>query len=99
MIEEHCKDCMSALGCGFRGIYEWLDEFFPMLGFKHRMKRHHKDGVEEVRKKWGNDAARAAEIHIKKDCYGISSNCSSDYGNFSSCFVCYNFFTYWLFYK
>jgi len=47
----------------------WLDEtakdYFPWTG--HRQIRHHTDGVEEIRKMWGNEAARAAELHIIAD--------------------------------
>jgi hypothetical protein len=70
LIEEHCKDCFKSLGKDFREVHEWLDEFFPTMGFHHRIMRHHKDGVEEARKKWGDEGAKAAELHIIKDCYG-----------------------------
>lgn len=69
-IEEHCKDCRSVLGEDFRNVHEWLDEFFPTKGLRHRGVRHHREGIEEIRNMWGNRAARAAHIHIKKDCYG-----------------------------
>lgn len=69
-IDEHCRDCLNILGEEFREVNEWLDEFFPILGFKHRGQRHHKEGVEEARRRWGDRAARVAEIHIRKDCYG-----------------------------
>lgn len=67
-IDEHSKDCLDELGNEFREVHIWLDELFKKLGGKHRSARHHQDGVEEVRKKWGDKAARAAEIHIIKDC-------------------------------
>lgn len=65
LVDEHCKDCRDALGEDFREIHEWLDEFFPSRGLRHRVVRH-----QEVRKKWGDRAAKAAQIHIEKDCYG-----------------------------
>jgi hypothetical protein len=37
----------------------------------HRSFRHNVNGVEEVRKKWGDEAAKAAEIHIKRDFPGL----------------------------
>lgn len=70
LVDEHCRDCTNILGEDFREVHEWLDEFFPSKGLRHRVARHHTEGVEEVRKKWGDRAAEAAEIHIKKDCYG-----------------------------
>lgn len=67
-LEEHCKDCELELGEKFEEVHLWLDELFSKLGPKHRDARHHQGGVEIVRKKWGDKAARAAEIHIIKDC-------------------------------
>ena len=68
--KEHCKDCKDAgLSRDWQVVHFWLDElakiYWPWMG--HRVHRHNKDGVEDVRKKWGDEAARAAEIHIIKD--------------------------------
>ena len=70
--EEHCNDCIVALGEPFGKVHRWLDEFFVRLGYsvKHRDVRHHEDGIEEVRRMWGDRAAEAARIHIKKDFKG-----------------------------
>jgi hypothetical protein len=68
-LKEHCEDCRRELGEDFKHVHEWLDALFKVLGPKHRSGRHHTGGVEEVRKMWGDHAARAAEIHIRKD-YG-----------------------------
>ncbi|MBN1513412.1 MAG: hypothetical protein JXB13_15450 [Phycisphaerae bacterium] len=69
-LEEHCADCRHQLGEDFREVHIWLDELFGRLGPKHRDARHHSGGVEQVRQRWGDKAARAAEIHIRKDCGG-----------------------------
>ena len=67
--KEHVKDCEEQLGKGWDVVHHWLDEYagvyWPWMG--HRVHRHHKLGVEEVRKKWGDEAGKAAEIHIFKD--------------------------------
>ena len=67
--KEHAKDCYDQLGNGWDVVHHWLDEFagiyWPWKG--HRIHRHNKESVEEVRVKWGDEAATAAEIHIKKD--------------------------------
>lgn len=68
--DQHCRDCIAELGEPFGAVHDWLDEFFPKVGPYHRPIRHHDEGVEEVRKKWGDRAARAAEIHIHRD-YGF----------------------------
>ena len=68
--KEHCKDCVEAgLSRDWDVVHHWLDEYakiyWPWKG--HRIHRHHKEGIEEVRAKWGDEAAKAAEIHIRKD--------------------------------
>jgi len=67
--KEHCKDCQEALGKSWDVVHHWLDEYAKIYwpSMIHRVHRHHKEGVEEVRKKWGDEAAEAAEIHILKD--------------------------------
>jgi hypothetical protein len=68
-FKEHVKDCQDQLGKGWDVVHHWLDElagvYWPWMG--HRVHRHHLGGIEEVCKKWGDQAARAAEIHILKD--------------------------------
>lgn len=68
--QEHCDDCRRELGDDFQQVHDWLDALFTVLGPKHRSARHHAGGVEQVRKMWGDQAALAAEIHIRKDCGG-----------------------------
>lgn len=68
-IEQHCADCLMKLGEEYKEVHLWLDELarcFPIweYGAYHRAYRHNREGVEEVRKRWGNGAARAAELHI-----------------------------------
>ena len=68
-IKEHVSDCQAELGKGWDCVHHWLDEYakiyWPWMG--HRTHRHHKEGIEECRAMWGDDGARAAEIHILKD--------------------------------
>ena len=57
-------------GKPYREVHEWLDAFHhtPGLGgVAHRRKRHHMQGVNEVRQKWGDEAAKVARLHIKMD--------------------------------
>ncbi|MEI7900888.1 MAG: hypothetical protein WCK89_11585 [bacterium] len=68
-FEQHCADCRRELGEPFPNVHQWLDALFKTLGPKHRSARHHAGGVEQVRKMWGDRAASAAEIHIRRD-YG-----------------------------
>lgn len=70
-FEEHCEDCVRELGEPFPQVHKWLDEYFILLRHKHREVRHNSESVLEVRKMWGDRAAQAAEIHIKRD-YGTN---------------------------
>jgi hypothetical protein len=74
-VAEHKKDCIQYLGEPFEEVHKWLDEFavrYPVHIFddQHRKYRHHKVGVEQVRKLWGDRAAMAAELHIIRDLFG-----------------------------
>ena len=57
------------MGSDFEQVHVWLDEtargYFPWCG--HRQIRHHDEGVEQIRRMWGDEAARAAELHIISD--------------------------------
>ena len=72
-LQQHCADCRRELGEPFEHVHQWLDALFKVLGTKHRSARHHAGGVEQVRKMWGDRAARAAEIHIERDCGAVPS--------------------------
>jgi hypothetical protein len=66
-LKTHCRDCLEELGQEFREVHKWLDELFKYAGPEHRIYRHNRRGIEEVRKRWGDRAAKAAGIHIKGD--------------------------------
>lgn len=69
-FEQHSEDCQRELGARFEHVHEWLDELQDEYGPVHRVFRHHTKGIEMIRARWGDDAARAAEIHIRRDCNG-----------------------------
>ena len=70
--KQHCEDCERKLGKPFREVHAWLDAFYGRDGdVAHRAARHHLEGVEEVRRLWGDEAARAALFHIMLDWDGI----------------------------
>lgn len=78
-LYEHCADCRRLLGNEWREVHKWLDALYVKFGHSHRCHRHHIEGIEEVRKLWGDEAAMAAKIHILVDCWGIPSQ--ADYEN------------------
>lgn len=66
---DHCRESIEKMGKPFAEVHEWLDAFAGTrdCGMRHRRKRHHLRGIEEVRNLWGNDAAEAARLHIMAD--------------------------------
>jgi len=68
-FEQHCAEALSKFGKPYAEVHRWLDEFAgkPPYGMRHRKKRHHLAGIEEVRKRWGDEAAEAARQHILTD--------------------------------
>ncbi len=50
-------------------VHNWLDEFAgkPPHKMRHRRFRHHEEGIAEVRRLWGDEAALAARQHIEAD--------------------------------
>jgi len=69
-IEEHCRDCIDELGYPYREVHEWLDAFAvrgDMFCGNHHKYRHHREGLEQIEKMWGEDAKKAAVIHIQQD--------------------------------
>ena len=71
-FEQHCTDCLMKLGEKYEDVHRWLDEYAKkynvwQYGPYHRHFRHHKQGVNEVRRMWGEGAAKAAELHILFD--------------------------------
>ena len=70
---EHLFIDKKHFGQEFNDVHEWLDYFYRIHGGLHRRIRHNKEGVEEVRLMWGDEAAKAAELHILLDMGHIPS--------------------------
>ncbi len=68
-FEQHCAESIVLFSHPYGDVHKWLDEFagLPPYGMKHRKLRHHLAGIEEVRRRWGDDAAAAARQHIISD--------------------------------
>lgn len=77
-LKTHERDCLAELGSPWTHVHEWLDAYFTEMGPSHRRMHHHREGVEEARRLWGDDAARATEIRILADC-GSRIPTKSDY--------------------
>jgi hypothetical protein len=67
------RDCEAFLGAPHEDVNRWMDEFFATAGSKHRKFRHHWEGIREARTLFGEEGAKAATIHILRDCRNIPS--------------------------
>jgi hypothetical protein len=67
--EEHLSESLDLFGQEYGHVHSWLDEFAgtPQCRMRHRQKRHHLKGIEEVRTRWGDQAAAVARQHIISD--------------------------------
>jgi hypothetical protein len=72
-LQQHMKDCEAFLGAPYEEVNRWMDELFATAGAKHRKYRHHWEGVREARALFGEEGAKAAIIHILRDCRNIPS--------------------------
>jgi hypothetical protein len=77
-FERHCKDCEAILGDRHEGVNKWMDELFSKFGPNHREWRHHWRGVWEAKKVFGPEGAKAAIVHIVRDCGAVPK--ARDYG-------------------
>lgn len=68
-FSQHCADTIAVFGKPYEEVHLWLDEFAgkPPYGMRHRKLRHHRAGIELVRKLWGDEAAEAARLHVIAD--------------------------------
>lgn len=81
---QHCKSSIKKWGgrqADYQSIHEWFDETKAWVGHsKHRMFRHHSEGIFECEKIFGPSFLNSdgktvytryvAEQHVKEDCNG-----------------------------
>lgn len=67
-FEQHCRDCQAILGDRHEAVNQWMDELFSKFAADHRAQRHHWRGVWEVKRMFGEEGAKAAVVHIVRDC-------------------------------
>jgi len=55
-------------GKEYENVHRWMDDWgWQHLGFLHRIYRHDARAIEEIRRMWGDDAAKAGELHLWLD--------------------------------
>ena len=81
---EHCKSSVRKWGghvSDYEDIHSWFDETKSWIGHsKHRMFRHHSEGIFECEKIFGKQFTNSdgrtvytryvGEQHVKEDCFG-----------------------------
>lgn len=68
-FEDHCAESILLFGKPYEEIHRWLDDFAgtPEFKMRHRKKRHHEDGLRQVRELFGEEAVKVAMRHIISD--------------------------------
>jgi hypothetical protein len=77
-FEDHCRDCERILGNKREDVNRWMDELFKQYGPKHRRHRHCWTGVRLALQLFGLEGAKAAVIHIVRDCGEVPSQRTYD---------------------
>ena len=70
-FEEHCRDCERLLGDRHENVNRWIDELAKQYGANHRRHRHCWRGVREAKQLFGELGAKAAVVHIVRDCGAV----------------------------
>lgn len=68
-IEDHCRESIELYGKPYCELHLWLDEFAgkPGIGMRHRRFRHHRAGIEEAARLFGDAVREVAERHVMTD--------------------------------
>ena len=67
-LEDHEKQSVEYFGKPFTEVHVFLDQFFDKFrGAEHRRVLHHTMGVNEIVRRFGEEARPVAELHIKED--------------------------------
>jgi hypothetical protein len=77
-FEDHCRDCERILGSKCEDVNRWMDELFRQYGPRHRRHRHCWAGVRLALQLFGAVGAKAAVVHIVRDCGEVPSQRTYD---------------------
>lgn len=67
-LKEHEEQSVLWFDKPWTEVHVFLDQFYPVFrGAEHRRVLHHKAGVNEVVRRFGEEARPVAELHIKED--------------------------------
>jgi hypothetical protein len=70
-LPEHEQQSIDEFGNAWTEVHVFLDQFQPRFrGPEHRRILHHTAGVNEVVRRFGEEARPVAELHIKMDWRG-----------------------------
>ena len=77
-FDDHCRDCERLLGERYEHVNHWMDELFRQYGPRHRRHRHCWAGVREALRLYGEVGAKAAIVHIVRDCGAVPAQRTYD---------------------
>ena len=68
-LEEHERESLALFGRPWTEVHLWLNESAgrPGTGTSHRRLRHHKAGIREAERLFGEEGALAARLHVISD--------------------------------
>ena len=68
-LEDHEKESVELFGKPFTEVHKWLDEFAhsQQYGMRHRKKRHHLEGLKQIKEIFGAEFVPPARQHIISD--------------------------------
>lgn len=68
-LEEHCRESEALFGEPFREVHLWLDAFAGQQGYgmRHRLVRHHLQGIRRAVELFGLEAEAPSRQHIVSD--------------------------------
>ena len=71
-LEDYCEDCETHLGAPWKIVHEFLDQYAQVFNVNffmayHRSFLHNEYGLRIIRAMWGEEAWKAAAIHLLAD--------------------------------
>ena len=68
-LKDHENESITLFGKPFTEIHKWLDEYAgsEQYGMRHRKIRHHRSGINEAIRIFGDEAKSPATQHIISD--------------------------------
>ena len=70
----HSESSKKKYGEAYLEVHEFLDQYSEKFEGEHRKVYHHRKGIQIVKDKFGAEAVKIAEEHIKEDLGMVPEN-------------------------